>query len=95
MVTWSRSAKRRFKPSPWLACRPVLRSSGDITPGYIIVNVERLRERFADSPWSGKAGQFLASPLQAGPPAEFAGPKRPNDEPETPAEEADGQEPTK
>ena len=55
---------------------------------------ERLRERFADSPWSGKAGQFLASPVQAGPPPQFAGPKRSNHEPETPADEADRQEPT-
>ena len=55
---------------------------------------ERLRERFADSPWSGKAGQFLASPVLAGPPPQFAGPKWSNHDPEPPADEADRQEPT-
>ncbi|KPJ75327.1 MAG: hypothetical protein AMS14_03785 [Planctomycetes bacterium DG_20] len=55
---------------------------------------ERLRERFADSPWSEKAGKFLATPMEMGPPAEFAGPRRPTQEPQTPADGDDGQEPT-
>ena len=56
---------------------------------------ERLRERFADSSWSAKAGAFLAGPVQMGPPAEFAGRRKATAQPETPAEETDEQEPTK
>ncbi|HUU90244.1 MAG TPA: outer membrane protein assembly factor BamD [Phycisphaerae bacterium] len=56
---------------------------------------ERLQERFADSPWNAEAAAFLTPVLPIRPAYDGAGPQTPNDEPETPAEEADRQEPTK
>jgi outer membrane protein assembly factor BamD (BamD/ComL family) len=54
---------------------------------------ERLRQRFADSPWSAEVAAFLAPPTQLRPADD--GPQASAEEPETPAEEPDGQEPTK
>jgi len=56
---------------------------------------ERLRERFADSPWSAEAAKFLAPPIELGPPVELAAPQTPTADTQAPADEAEEQEPTK